>query len=124
MISAKPATTWGHKAAAWDAAKAEAKTVLERVAKAGQLISYSELSRKLRAITFQPEGYDFHGLLGQLSEESDTDSKGMISALVVRMENGRPGTGFFTLGKELGRDVSDGDAFWTAELKSVYRAFA
>ena len=124
MISAKPVATWGHKTVAWDAAKAEARAILEIIARTGQLITYSELSRKVKVITFQPDGHDFHGFLGQLSEESEIDSKGMISALVVRMEDGRPGKGFFALGKELGHDVSDPDVFWAGELKRVYRTFS
>lgn len=117
--------TWGHRIELWNAALAEAKGVLEEVAKAERSpIFYSELNRKITSIRFEPDGHDFHGLLGQLSEESDEEGKGMISALVVHKEDRRPGKGFFTLAKTLGRDVSDADKCWSDELKRVYRAFA
>jgi hypothetical protein len=115
---------WGYRVELWNAAKAEAKSVLEKVAKAGSdLIFYSELNRKIISIRFEPDGHDFHGLLGQLSEESDEEGKGMISALVVHKEDRRPGKGFFTLAKALGRDVSDTDKCWADEVKRVYAAF-
>ena len=118
-------TTWGHKAESWDAAKEEARVTLEKIAKAQSgPISYSALSRKITSIRFQPDGHDFHGLLGQLSEESDEEGKGMISALVVHKEGGRPGRGFFTLAKELGRDISDSEKCWSGELNRVYNAFS
>ena len=117
--------TWGHTLELWNAAMVEAKGELERVAKAGHApIFYSQLNRNIASISFEPDGHDFHGLLCQLSEESDQEGKGMISALVVRKEDGHPGKGFFTLAKTLGRDVSDADKCWSEELKRVYRAFA
>jgi hypothetical protein len=116
--------TWGHRRDLWDKAKVEAKTVLEKTAKAkGRPLFYSEISRKISAINFQPDGHDLHGLLGQLSEESDQDGKGLISALVVHKDDERPGNGFFTLAKELRRDISDREKCWVAELECVYRAF-
>lgn len=117
-------TTWGHNRDRWDKAKAEAWTILERIAKTkGKPIFYGELNRKISAISFQPDGHDFHNMLGQLSEESDQDGKGLISALVVHKEDEHPGNGFFTLAKELGRDVSDREKCWIAEVDHVYRAF-
>jgi hypothetical protein len=116
---------WGYRSDLWDKAKAEARGILEQIAKAkGGPIFYSELSRRIAAINFQPDGHDFHGLLGQLSEESDLNSKGLLSALVVHKEDGRPGRGFFVLAKELGRDVSNPEACWVSELDLVYRRFA
>jgi hypothetical protein len=117
-------STWGHKEKVWEAAKAEARTILEEVArKKRRPMYYSELSSKITSITFQPDSHDLHGLLGQLSEDSEAEGKGMISALVVHKEDGRPGNGFFTLAKELGRDISDPEKCWLNELNRVYAAF-
>jgi hypothetical protein len=117
--------TWGHKLELWDAAKAEAKGVLEKLAKAQHPPTfYSELNRKISAISFEPDGHDFHGLLGQLSKESDQEGKGMLSALVILKDDARPGKGFFTLASELGRDISDKEKCWIGELDRVYSAFA
>ncbi len=123
-MAMQPLPTWGHKREAWDAAKAETQAVLVEIAKASKLIFYSELTRKIASINFQPDDHDFHRLLDQLSEESDAGGKGMISVLVVHMKDYRPGTGFFNLAKVLGRDISDLDKFWTEELSRVYRVFA
>lgn len=120
----QPAPTWNHNRSTCEAAKAEALSVLTAKAKEKDpLISYSELNRRIFSINFQPDGHDYHDLLGQLSKESDADGKGMISALVVRMEDGQPGKGFFSLAKDLGRDVSDPITFWINELERVRRAF-
>jgi hypothetical protein len=125
IISNQQITTWGHKRELWDAAKQEAQAVLEEIAKGkSKPIFYSELNRKIRSIVFEPNGHDFHGLLGQLSEESDADGRGMISALVVHKEDGRPGRGFFSFAKDLGRDISDQERCWSDELNRVYCAFA
>ncbi len=44
----------------------------------------------------------------------------MLSAVVVRKEDGLPGQGFFDLAKDLGRSVTDQDAFWINEVRKVY----
>jgi len=116
--------TYGHKHERWEAAKAEARRVLVERAKAEDLIRYGELSHKISAIRFEPDGHDFHHLLGQLSWESDSAGEGMISVLVCHKDgDGLPGSGFFSLAKELGRDVSDRVKCWSDETKRVYRAF-
>ena len=114
---------FGHGRGAWQAAKQEAAKKLEAVAYAGDLIFYSELCRSISAIRFNPDGHDFHHLLGQLSLESDAAGGGMISALVVH-KNGRsgPGSGFFDLAGKLGRDIADRDACWADEVKRVHLA--
>ncbi len=116
--------TYGHKHELWEAAKAEARRVLVERANAEDLIRYGELSLKITAIRFEPDGHDFHHLLGQLSWESDAAGEGMISVLVCHKEGDQlPGNGFFSLAKELGRDVSDRVRCWSDETKRVYRAF-
>jgi hypothetical protein len=124
-MSTEQSPTWGHKRELWDAARAEARAVLEGIAKAKRKpIFYSDLTRRIVSINFQPDGHDFHALLGQLSEESDANDQGMLSALVVHKEDEQPGKGFFSLAKDLGRDISDPDKCWADELNLVYRAFA
>jgi hypothetical protein len=82
------------------------------------------MSRKISSIAFEPDGHDFHGLLGQLSEDSDAEGNGMISALVVHKDDLRPGHGFFLLAAQLHRDVSDADKCWINELNRVHRKFS
>jgi len=52
------------------------------------LINYGDLCWKIIAIKFEPNGFDFHELLGQLSRESDAEGRGMISAIVVHARMG------------------------------------
>jgi hypothetical protein len=105
-----------------DAAKQQALEILEEIARRdGEPIPYSKLAAKITAVRYEPDDPDFHSLLGELSEASNAESRGMISVLVVHAGgDGRPGVGFFTLAKKLGRDVSDKDRCWAEELRVVY----
>jgi hypothetical protein len=124
MFETQLNNTFGHKRESWGAAKAEARQFLEEKARAEGWTYYSELSQKITAIKFQPDSHDFHHLLGQLSWESDAAGEGMISVLVRHKEgDGLPGKGFFTLAKELGRDVSDRVKCWSDEMKRIHRTF-
>jgi hypothetical protein len=108
----------------WELAKDQAQKALTELASRQALTSYSELSRRITATAFEPEGYDFHYLLGELSEESEAEGKGMISVLVVHKEDGYPGKGFFVLAQQLGRDVTDRDRCFAEELGRVFRAYS
>ncbi len=49
----------------------------------------------------------------------------MLSAVVIHKgDDYLPGPGFFTLGRELGRDTSDKLSFHSKELNRVHNAFA
>ena len=108
---------YGHRIDLWETAKAEAVRVLKAKAKAKGLMTYGELTRQISAINFDPHGYDFRHLLGQLSSESDAAGEGMITALVIYQDGDQlPGPGFFDLAKRLGRDISDGVRCWSDEV--------
>jgi len=113
--------TFGHPRELWDAAKEEARRILAQTAKIPDVIEYGELTRKIRSIRFDPHGDDLRHFLGQLSWESDVAGRGMITAIVVHKHDQRPGTGFFTLAAELGRDISDPDKCWSQEVERVFR---
>jgi hypothetical protein len=115
--------TYGFEAEVWEAAKVEAGRALRARAEAEDLISYGELSREISAIKFDPHESNFHHFLGQLSVESDAAGGGMISALVVHKDGDQlPGSGFFSLARELGRNVTDRVRCWADEVKRVYSA--
>ena len=115
--------TFGHDREHWANAKEEARRVLSDIAVTSKLIEYGELTKRIQSIRFEPRGDDFRRFLGQLSRESDATGLGMITAIVVHKEDQRPGNGFFTLAKELGRDISDGEE-WAREVGRVFRHFA
>jgi hypothetical protein len=116
-------STFGHDSELWAGAKTEALWELAKVAKSSDLIEYGELAKKIQSIRFDPHGDDFRRFLGQLSWESDAAGVGMITAIVVHKRDQQPGKGFFTLAKELGRDLSNCEQCWAQEVVRVFRHF-
>jgi hypothetical protein len=99
----------------WQALKDGARGALLRTARAGATITYAEL---LAAIG-RPDGLDgLAGLLREISVEEDTAGRGLLTAVVVR-SSGLPGSGFFELAAERGRDVSDRETCWRREHERV-----
>ncbi len=86
-------------------------------------LSYSALVKEIRSITFQPHDFRLFHLLGRISKEEVAHGRGMLTAVVVRQEDGLPGQGFFQLAKELGFDASDQEAFWASELARVFKVW-
>jgi hypothetical protein len=124
IAEAQLSSTFGHDRGLWELAKDEARRALVNVARSLKLIEYGELTKKIQSIRFDPHGDDFRHFLGQLSWESDAAGAGMITAIVVHKHDQRPGGGFFTLAKRLGRDVSDSEKCWAQEVERVFRKFA
>jgi hypothetical protein len=108
--------TFGYGTATWEKAKLEAIRAIVREAKP---IAYSDLAKKISSIGFGPHDHIFHHLLGQISVEEDAAGRGMLSALVVHKDDGKPGPGFFDLAQSLGRDVKDRERCWSEEVKTV-----
>ncbi len=44
----------------------------------------------------------------------------MLSAVAVNQETKKPGIGFYELAWDLGKDLTDENAFYKSELKQVY----
>jgi hypothetical protein len=89
---------------------------LVEVAAAGDTISYDALRAELGLIG------DLVPALRALSEAEDDAGRGLLTAVVVRADTGRPGAGWFRLAAERGRDVSDEDAAWRAERERLRRS--
>ncbi|EQD25408.1 MAG: hypothetical protein D084_Lepto4C00153G0002 [Leptospirillum sp. Group IV 'UBA BS'] len=88
-----------------------------------KLISYSDLIAKIRSTIptdIGPHDQRLFHLLAEISTEEDKHGRGMLSAVVVREVDKRPGNGFFELAKDLGKNTSDKDACWIGELNKVY----
>jgi hypothetical protein len=110
------AQRYGYQPDAWQRAKEEA---IRAIVQKRSPIFYSDLTRRISSIAFGPHDYSFHSLLYEISVEEDAAGRGMLSALVVRQEDGLPGQGFFDLAKKLDRDVSDRIRCWNEETKVV-----
>jgi hypothetical protein len=63
-------------------------------------------------------------ILGEIVEDEVVAGRPMLSAVVVGV-SGRPGPGFFELGKELGRNTGgqSEDTFWAREREAAYAAW-
>ena len=61
-------------------------------------------------------------ILGEIWEYEHTHSRPLLSAVVVRSDKEKPGKGFFTLARELGKLEENIDelTFWKREIKRVY----
>jgi hypothetical protein len=116
-----PGTTkYGYETGIWEKAKAEAVREISSRAKRESTITYSDLTQRISSIAFGPSDYSFHYLLYEISREEEAAGRGLLSALVVRKEDGLPGQGFFDLAREMGRDVADPVRSWAEEVKMVF----
>ena len=79
------------------------------VAARGATITYDDLRRDLGF-----EG-DLVPVLRALSVAEDEAGRGLLTAVVVRSDTGRPGAGWFRLAEERGRRSDGPDAMWNDE---------
>ena len=63
-------------------------------------------------------------ILGEIVEDEVNAGRPMLSAVAVGV-NGKPGPGFFTLARQMGRlaDGADEHTFWLGERERVYEAW-
>jgi hypothetical protein len=107
----------------WQRAVDVARAILTGIAAARATITYSELRERLGPAVAHGGEHDLAALLRAVSIAADEAELGLLSVVVVRT-SGRPGGGWFRLAAERGRDVSDPDVAWRAELEAVWRAHA
>jgi hypothetical protein len=85
------------------------RDLLVNIAARGETITYPALRQELEL-----EG-DLVPVLRALAESEDEAGRGLLTAVVVRPDTGRPGTGWFRLAAARGRDVTDPDRAWQVE---------
>ena len=116
-------STYGFAPETWERAKTAAKDLLILNLRNPRMIvtTYGDLVDRLSPIIDfgTPRNAVFHCLLGQISDDEEEQGRGLISALVVHGEDGRPGVGFFDGAANWGRDVSDRDRCWTQEMDKL-----
>lgn len=86
---------------------------LVEVAARGEVITYEQLRAELGLTA------DLVPMLRALSEAEDDAGRGLLTAVVVRADTGRPGAGWFRLAADRGRDTSDEDAAWHTERQRL-----
>ena len=114
----------GFPESVWSAAKEEARRAMIEAARSHSTISYSDLVGKITRCSLQPSDVRLHHMLGEISRDEDKAGRGLLTAVVVRKEDRKPGSGFFRLaiflGRSMGRSTAAKEHFWSEELKRVY----
>ena len=113
--------TFGFPREHWAAAKAEARAAMIECARNEKTLSYTQLVSKISSIQLEPHDVRLDRLLESVARGEDLAGRGILTVVVVHKTGDmRPGLGFFEIAEQLGRDVSDRDACWIAELNNVY----
>ena len=96
---------------------------LRQVARANQIITYSKIAPMANLDMENPDHRKQIGeILGAISEREFKKGRPLLSAVVVHLDNNRPGKGFFNLAEELGiYDGTDDLAFHIQELDKVHK---
>jgi hypothetical protein len=111
----------GFSEKAWRAGRKEGRAAMIAHAKRGQMITYTELVDSIRSVRLEPHDPRLFMMLGGISTEEDAAGRGMLTAIVVHKTGDYlPGTGFFELAKELGKNVSDPIKCRTTEVGKVF----
>ena len=105
----------------WENAKREARDAMIATARSTKgMMTYRELTHQITSVPLEPDSEALRELLGEISTAEDAAGRGMLSVLVVHQGgDGRPGRGFFTLARRLGRNTRDRDGFWASEFARV-----
>jgi hypothetical protein len=114
-------TIFGFTNQAWEAGKREAICAIVRAAQREQMITYSELARAITSIQVEPHDYAMDRLLDEISKEEDAGGRGILTALVVAKEDRVPAEGFWGSARDIGRQYTNKDAMWTAEVDRVFQ---
>ncbi len=106
-----------------DAMARQLRVEVERVAASQEIVTYSELARRL-GIDLDDGAQRRHlsALLGQLSRAEVAAGRPMLSSVVVQYEGGTPGSGFFELGRELAlvQPGDDADIFAFGQMRATW----
>lgn len=115
----------GFDADKWESAKSEARLFMIERARRRGMVSYSELVANVFSIELQPHDPRLFHFLGEIAKEEDTAGRGMLTAVVVHKTGDmEPGSGFYELANRLGRDTTDEQKCWIAELHKVHAHWA
>ncbi len=98
--------------------------ILVETARAGRLISYSELARRTGMGLLGRDRCRLRLLLQACCKGEVDEGRPMLGSVVVRKDTGMPGEGYFRaavmLGRLDGRAETAKRCFWMQELQRVY----
>jgi len=103
------------------AAKSEVRGILVECAKRRNFITYSQLVPRITAFKVEFRGPCLDALLAEISIAEEQHGRGLLSVLVVhKIEDRRPGQGFYELAVHLGHHLPDTTYFWVYEFNRVF----
>jgi hypothetical protein len=102
------------------AVKEEMRDILIDLARERQTICYSDLCRMIESIHLHHRSPMLISLLTEICQEEEAHDRALLCALVVSKTTGIPGGGYFAGVASLGRDVSDMEASWHADVDKVF----
>jgi hypothetical protein len=116
--------TWGMSDVEWAAACARLTALLASAASRRSTVTYGEAARVAFDGRFSARSGALMDLLGDVDSVEDERRGVMVASLVVRADSGIPGDGYFAFAaNELGRDISDREAFWRSEVEAVWASY-
>lgn len=100
------------------------RDALVEVARDGRTITYDELLERAGGDARELLRSQMAAILRRISTEEDAAGRGLLTAVVVRSDTGRPGKGWFDLAAQRGRRdaVTDPERTWEEEVKLVHQA--
>ena len=95
---------------------------LKAVAMAGSVTTYADIAPMAGLDMSNPDHRNRIGeILGEISSAEHAQGRPMLSAVVIQKDNNIPGSGFFTLAKQLGLySGADDVVFFVKELRRVH----
>lgn len=96
---------------------------LKKVAAAGRTITYGDAGK---VASLGPRDPELHAILDEVSEREHAARRPLLSVIVVRLDTGMPGLGFFKLPRRLGLlEPGESNAeFFRREVNRVYQVWA
>lgn len=104
-------------------AKRQATEIMEAVAADRETITYSQLTSRIKAVRYAPNGSPLSDLLCEISRATNAKDGVLLSAVVVHQDDRLPGDGFFTLARDLKRPVDDEASFHGTALAEVHERY-
>lgn len=125
-------THYGFDDDAWIRMASAGYDYLSEVAGRGETTSYPEFCAQIfdrAGLRVEPHDATLGGLLAEIAQKSRTTKSVVLPAVLLSVERGQPGKGFFAYAIEVGAlsKKAKQDAqfvFWAEHLKAVFAAYA
>lgn len=106
-----------------DKLKGEIREIMVNQAAINKTIYYQEICNKCRSAKLNPNDQLLNDILGEISYESYSDGKGMLSVFAVNKKGGSPGDGFFSYAKQLGCSIGSREKFVKDQMDFVHNQY-